>query len=102
MFFVVKNVLIMQFFIVKTKKNCYTESMLVVDYNEFLSWPEKYLLKALVEGVLITRNGYLYVKLSKPCENDQEFKDFFKKYKGIMKIEDLDPNDPYYKKYLGL
>ena len=74
--------------------------MITVDYKEFLKWPEHYLLKGLTDGVFVTRNGHPYVNITKPDSLDME--DFIKKYKGSLKIEDLDLDDPFIQKYLSL
>jgi hypothetical protein len=71
--------------------------MLTVDYNEFLNFPEKYLMKGITEGVLITKNGYSFVKLSRPKDRKPSFKNL----RGILRIEDLDLNDPLAQKYLN-
>lgn len=74
--------------------------MITVDYKEFLKRPEHYLIKGLTDGVLVTRNGHPYVNITKPEPLDME--DFIKKYKGSLKIEDLDLDDPFIQKYLSL
>ena len=74
--------------------------MILIDYNDFLKDPEKYLLKGASEGVLIMRNGYPYVNISKHISSDWE--EFVKRYKGTTKIENLDPDDPFVQKYLNL
>ena len=72
------------------------EEIKTIEFKEFEKNLKLYLIDATKEDCIVTLNGKPFIRLSSALDPDISF---WEKYRGIIKEEDLDLEDP---KILGI